>query len=237
VSMKGMKTKTSSRMMEISIGDTSPPMVEPIHCVYYITPFTLASSEKYYTDQIRNSPRHTHLHMSIVDSGNNKQHLFRTPTYFPFGYTMHAMRTTGVHGTRTVNVGIGTAYFTTKCTDGTQKQWIVPNSIYDSNCPVNLLCFDLFHYGSHDVKTGHKIDLLEEKLTLHDKRIVPCIRDNISHLPLIETLPMTQSTAHTISPQKITMTKAHTHLHTMNEHDTPIYLHTVHYINTSSCKT
>ena len=138
---------------------------------------------------------HTHTtdHLTaIMDSGNNKQHLFNTPTYFPLGYTMHTITITGVSGKQRKKVGIGTAFFNTVLGNGTKFTWIVPHSIYDAACPVNLLCMDLFHfYPSTNTRTGHAVQFLNERILLRHGNNVPMPRNKVSHLYLVtlETPP------------------------------------------------
>ena len=52
---------------------------------------------------------HEQLHMSIVDSGNNRAHIFRSLLFFSFGVRFHRTRIAGIHGAQDVRVGIGTA--------------------------------------------------------------------------------------------------------------------------------
>ena len=106
---------------------------------------------------------HDQLHISIVDSGNNRAHIFRSLLFFPFGVRFHRTRIAGIHGAQDVRVGIGTAYFVTPCAGGKPIAWIFPNTIYNPRAPVNLLCVNKFHYGNKGGRSGHKIDLLERK--------------------------------------------------------------------------
>ena len=137
---------------------------------------------------------HTHTtdHLTaIMDSGNNKQHLFNTPTYFPLGYTMHTITITGVSGKQRKKVGIGTAFFNTVLGNGTKFTWIVPHSIYDAACPVNLLCMDLFHfYPSTNTRTGHAVQFLNERILLRHGNNVPMPRNKVSHLYLVTLEPL-----------------------------------------------
>ena len=57
----------------------------------------------------------TNPHLSdnhgIMDTGNNKQHVFKSQSFFNDGVIWHDVNITGVHGAKVVRVGIGTAYF------------------------------------------------------------------------------------------------------------------------------
>ena len=133
---------------------------------------------------------HEQLHMSIVDSGNNRAHIFCSLLFFPFGVRFHRTRIAGIHGAQDVRVGIGTAYFVTPCAGGKPIAWIFPNTIYNPRAPVNLLCVNKFHYGSKGDRSGHKIDLLEEEMKTKDGQVIEIRIDKRSRLPLMETRPM-----------------------------------------------
>mgnify|MGYP001242923972 FL=1 len=64
---------------------------------------TLVQARKY-------NKQHHNENTAIMDSGNNRQHLFNTTSFFPLGYTMQNINITGVSGTQRKQVGIGTAY-------------------------------------------------------------------------------------------------------------------------------
>ena len=136
----------------------------------------------------------TQAHMSdnqaVMDSANNKQHAFKVDTYFIDGFRWVPIDLSGCHGRKTVKVGIGTAYFSTSSTDGKKQLWVEPNSMYMPSCPVNLLCQDKFHYTRDNVKTGHHVDILNEKLTLRSGSVVPIVRDARTLLPLVSIQPV-----------------------------------------------
>ena len=95
----------------------------------------------------------------VVDSGNNKYHVFNDISLFPKGVKYVNIKITGVHGTETVRVGMGTAYFATECTDGMIKRWRSKYAIYNKNSPVNLICMNKILYvdGNHTIETGHDV--------------------------------------------------------------------------------
>lgn len=130
--------------------------------------------------------QHCKQNFAIMDSGNNKRHSFRSKEYFPRGFRMHELPIMGVHGVEKVQVGIGVASFVTVCSDGSEKVWNVPGSIYNPESPVNLLCSDKFHYGGGCVDTGHEWRQKQETLSLSDGRTVRVPRDPSSHLPLLQ---------------------------------------------------
>ena len=150
-----------------------------------------------------------------MDTGNNRHHCFKSLCYFPKGIRHHKLHITGVHGAQCVKVGIGTAYFTTTSVSGQTQRWIVHHSIYNASSPVNLLCTDRFHYDLSGHKTGHKVDFLEETLTLRDGMVIPVIRDPSSHLPLVSIHPFTTSDHNSACLPSVEHT-VHTLLHTLN---------------------
>ena len=81
----------------------------------------------------------------VVDSGNNKHHVLNDIRLFPYGVKYIKVKITGIHGTKEVRVGVGTAYFTTQCSDGTSKRWRHERSIYNPSSPVNLICMNRIH--------------------------------------------------------------------------------------------
>ena len=135
---------------------------------------------------------HTNNNTSIMDSDNNKQHLFNTDIFFPLGYVMKSITITGVNGICTKRVGLGTAFFSTTLDNNKTHYWIVPNSIYDPSCPVNLLCMDLFHYTPSNTKTGYTVDFtvdfINERIQLHTSHI-PMPRHPASRLYLVTVTP------------------------------------------------
>ena len=153
---------------------------------------------------------HTHTtdaRTAIMDSGNNKQHLFNTPVYFPLGYTMHTISITGVNGKTRKTVGIGTAFFDTIMDNGKKYTWIVPHSIYDSACPVNLLCMDLFHFYPHtNHRTGYEVQFLNERILLHRGTHIDMPRNSQSHLYNVTLFPVSPDVARRkhISPTQTT---------------------------------
>ena len=128
--------------------------------------------------------------MAVMDSRNNIRHCLKSERFFPHGLVWQNTDITGVHGTQTVLIGIGTAVFTTTCTDGSEVHWSFPNSVHNPNSPVNLVCMNRFHYADmHDTKTGHSWIPINESMTLKDGRVVPVPKDRASQLPLIEIHP------------------------------------------------
>ena len=90
---------------------------------------------------------------------------------------MHTIYITGVNGKTKKTVGIGTAFFNTIMDNGRTYTWIVPHSIYDATCPVNLLCMDLFHYIPHShVRTGYEVQFLNERILLKRGTTIPMPR-------------------------------------------------------------
>ena len=149
-----------------------------------------------------------------MDTGNNRHHCFKSHLYFPKGTRSHSLSITGVHGAQRVEVGVGTAYFTTTSKAGITQHWQVPNSILNTASPVNLLCTDRFHYDTTGRRTGHKVDFLEETLTLHDGTIIPVVRDSHSRLPLV-TLAATPACeiSTTVTPPSVRTHMSHFKLH------------------------
>ena len=139
---------------------------------------------------------HKRLSVSIMDSGNNRAHIFRSLDFFPLGVRYHHVTIHGIHGAQSVRVGVGVATFVTPCINRKDVVWRVPNSLYNPKSPVNLLCVNKFHYSdlSCTQRTGHKWDVLEEQLHLKDGSIVPVGIDETTHLPIVTTRP--------ISPQQ-----------------------------------
>jgi len=135
---------------------------------------------------------HTSTTRAIMDSGNNVRHSFKSLSYFPLGVDYHYTDITGVHGKQRVRVGIGTACFTTVCSDGSVVQWLVPESVYNPGSPVNLLCMNRFHRHSDGKDTGHEWSPKQEKLTLNDGRVVHVSIDKSSQLPLVEIKPVAE---------------------------------------------
>ena len=78
----------------------------------------------------RNRMKGRNIIKGVVDSGNNKCHVFNDISLFPKGVKYVNIKVTGVHGTETVRVGMGTAYFVTECTNGTVKRWRSKYAIY-----------------------------------------------------------------------------------------------------------
>lgn len=142
-----------------------------------------------------NTPQSKHMHprYGIVDSGNNKHHCFRDKSFFPHGVRWHDVKVQGISGTSIMRVGIGVAYFSTRCVDGKYKLWMEPNSIYNPKLEVNLLCHDRFHWSPGGKRTGHEIRYVNQVLNLSDKRQVPVVRDEVSHLPLMCIQPVSNN--------------------------------------------
>ena len=69
------------------------------------------------------SHNHQLANRGIMDTGNNRQHVLKDPKFFPFGFRFIKLVVTGVHGPQTITVGIGIAYFITKCSDGSSFVW------------------------------------------------------------------------------------------------------------------
>ena len=174
----------------------------------------------------QNTQKHLHSNYAIMDSGNNKRHSFNTLEYFPLGIRWHKVTITGVHGPQKVEVGVGVAHFATTCTDKTVKHWRVPNSVYNPNSPVNLLCQDRFHYKEDGTKTGHDWRPLVELLHLKVGKSIHIARDSKSHLPLARIYPIANTVnTHihgdnnpTLRPLLIS-SNATTHMQSMNKQD------------------
>ena len=96
----------------------------------------------------------------VVDSGNNKYHVFNDISLFPKGVKYVNINIRGVHGTETVRVGMGTAYFVTECTNGTVKRWRSKYAIYNINSPVSLICMNTM------VRYCMLIDIIQWKLDM-----------------------------------------------------------------------
>ena len=126
-----------------------------------------------------------------MDSGNNKHHCLQDMVFFPRGVKYITLAITGAHGKKDVEVGIGTAEFTTKCKDGTIAEWSFPNSLYNPKSPVNLMCMDLFHYKGGDPynKTGNNVDFSNETVNLHSGRSCPLPRHPQSRLYHLDIAP------------------------------------------------
>ena len=123
--------------------------------------------------------------MAVMDSGNNVRHCLKSERYFPHGLVWQNTEITGVHGTQTVEIGVGTAYLTTTCSDGSTVHWCFPDSVYNPKSPVNLLCMNRFHFTMHGKRTGHSWIPVHETLYLQDGRRVHVPKDTTSQLPLI----------------------------------------------------
>ena len=104
----------------------------------------------------------------VVDSGNNKYHVFNDISLFPKGVKYVNIKITGVHGTETVRVGMGTAYFATECTNGTTKRWRSKYAIYNDSSPVNLICMNKILYadGNHTIETGYDVSFKTQSVLL-----------------------------------------------------------------------
>ena len=162
--------------------------------------------------------KHTSHTVAIMDTGNNKHHCFRSSHYFPKGTRSHSLSITGVHGSQRVEVGVGTAYFTTTSTSGVTQYWKVPNSILNTSSPVNLLCTDRFHHDPTGQRTGNKVDFLEETLTLRDGTVIPVVRDPKSHLPLVTISPFSVSDLDTVTETRDP--SVHIHMAQLKLHNT-----------------
>lgn len=179
----------------------------PMHMYISIT-ITLLHSQQYHS--------HTStLNTAIMDSGNNKQHLFNTPTFFPLGYTMRTINITGVSGTQARQVGIGTAYFTTTLSNNTPYTWTFPNSIYDPHCPVNLLCMDLFHFNSNSYPTGHKVSFIDEQIQMRFHHHISMPRDTNTHLYNVTLHPLSESQARQLTTSSHSATPHNMHLQSL----------------------
>ena len=124
----------------------------------------------------------------VIDTGNNKQHVFKSQSFFNDGVIWHDVNITGVHGAKIVRVGIGTAYFSTVATDKSMVHWTAQRSLFNPTSPVNLLCVDVFHYLESGHTTGHEFKILDETLTTNKGKVIPVKRDNYTKLPLMEIL-------------------------------------------------
>ena len=142
--------------------------------------------------QTSNNSNSTSHHLSnnygIMDTGNNKQHVFKSQSFFNDGVIWHDVNITGVHGAKIVRVGIGTAYFSTVATDKSMVHWTAQRSLFNPTSPVNLLCVDVFHYLESGHTTGHEFKILDETLTTNKGKVIPVKRDNYTKLPLMEIL-------------------------------------------------
>ena len=139
--------------------------------------------------------QHESVLRAIMDSGNNKKHVFKTLNYFPEGVRYHTITITGVGGSRPTKVGMGTAVFSIVCVCGSVVHWRCENSLYNPTCPVNLLCADFFHYDRQDFPTGHEYSMAKQQLVLKCGKVVPVPRDPQSHLPLVHIKPTTTPSA------------------------------------------
>ena len=166
---------------------------------------TLVQARKY-------NKQHHNENTAIMDSGNNRQHLFNTTAFFPLGYTMQNINITGVSGTQRKQVGIGTAYFTTTLSNSTVYTWCFPNSIYDPHCPVNLLCMNLFHFTSTNVKTGIEVSFVDSRIKMLRGAYVPMPRHPASHLYLVTSLPVTRKHALSHAPSHNATKSSTTHI-------------------------
>ena len=137
---------------------------------------------------------HTHVSRSILDTGSNRAHMFRSVAFFPYGLRYHTVKISGVHGSKSVRVGTGVAVFATPTSSGRDIVWSVSNSLYNPKSPVNLLCVNKFHYTKWPNKTGHKVDFLDERVTLKNGSIIPIQTDEHTQLPLIITKPVDATT-------------------------------------------
>ena len=134
----------------------------------------------------------------ILDSGNNRHHCFNSAAFFPYGVRWTKINVKGVHGTHQVEVGFGTAHFSTMCANGEMCHWIEENSILNPSCPANLLCIKRFHYLSRTGnKSGHVVDFLENQMRLKSGRTIPFVKDK-SDLPLIRLFPTLQDVGSTL---------------------------------------
>ena len=146
----------------------------------------------------KNDSTHLAPNYAIMDSGNNKRHSLNRIEYFPLGVRWHKATITGVHGPQTVEVGVGTAHFATKCVDNTTKYWCVPNSMYNPKSPVNLLCMNRFHYKDDGISpTKHEWRPKEQILYIDDGRTVRIAQDHKLQLPLAHIHPYKLPDGHT----------------------------------------
>ena len=124
----------------------------------------------------------------VVDSGNNKHHVLNDIRLFPYGVKYINVKITGIHGTQAVRVGIGTAYFTTQCSDGTSKRWRHERSIYNSSSPVNLICMNRLHYidKNNTVDSGHEVRFKHQRISLKNGRSILMPRDRKTDLHVIK---------------------------------------------------
>ena len=72
---------------------------------------------------------HLSNNYGIMDTGNNKQHVFKTQQFFNDGLVWHDVTITGVHGAQAVTVGIGTTYFYTTATDNSKVPTLLTRAI------------------------------------------------------------------------------------------------------------
>ena len=104
--------------------------------------------------------------------------------------------------------------------------WAVPNSMFNPNAPVNLLCVNVFHYDSEGHTTGHEIQLLHQCMQTSCGKRVAIANDASTRLPLMCTKPMkrehaerirerTRARAATLRASTPTALYVHTHLNTL----------------------
>ena len=99
--------------------------------------------------------------------------------------------------------------------------WAVPNSMFNPNAPVNLLCVNVFHYDPEGHTTGHEIQLLQQCMQTSCGKRVSIAIDASTRLPLMCTKPMKREHAERIRER----TRAHTTALRVST-PTALYVHT-----------
>ena len=104
----------------------------------------------------------------VVDSACSYRHVFRSMSYFPNGVSSdHNVQLVDSNGCSTLAPGIGSAHVAFKTTSSSTVQMTFPDSVFNPNCPVNLLSVGALHRGKDGKPLDNEISFKSGTFTIN----------------------------------------------------------------------